>query len=84
MVAGKYLVAAIAFLIASCSSKEDVDSISGTRHEIKCHGWINQCYYRAQDRCKHRGYHVKSTNSLIVKGGPYQQQKQFLVYIECK
>lgn len=51
--------------------------------ELTCKHWPNQCYFRAQEKCR-GGYNVLSKVESQRTGGQYGRYREYLVRVQCR
>jgi hypothetical protein len=72
----------LSLLLLACSSSGKEPAYRVT-HTIVCKHWVNQCYFRAQEKCLGRQYDLLSTTETERTGGPHGRYREFTVRIGC-
>jgi hypothetical protein len=79
----KILLLNVSFFLIACSSSEKHPR-QGVRYAVVCKYLVQQCYYKAQDRCEGRSYTLLHTTEVMRTGGPEGRYREFTAHIQCK
>lgn len=81
----KIILLNLFFVLVACSSSSEKEHPrQGVRYTIVCKYLVQQCYYRAQDRCEGRGYTLLDTTETMRTGGPEGRYREYIAKIQCK